>query len=198
MASNIWLILRTKSSAGVSRWSIGRTMMGIGTVRNLLSKCKSILLQRSSESWLIRCRSRIKSYQYLSGCMAQVIKLWSWLITHRVIQHGQRMHCMSKNMNLNPGGKVPYLQDGWFIHNSVQVSQPMVFPPNHPTFPDQPKGIKVVLAEHSLWHHRMLLICWDSKCNPTLISCCATWTLKHQPDFLTQKSLVQEAIEVAR
>ena len=74
----------------------------------------------------------------------------------------------------------------------------MVFPPSHPTFPDQPKGIKVVLKEHGLWHHRMLLICWDSKCNPTLTSCFATWTLKHQPDFLTQKSLVQETIEVAR
>ena len=47
-------------------------------------------------------------------------------------------------------------QDGWFTCNGVPVSQPMVFPPNHPTFCDQPKGMKVVLQKCSPWCHGIL------------------------------------------
>ena len=74
----------------------------------------------------------------------------------------------------------------------------MVFPPNHPTFPNQPKGMKAVLQEHSLCCSGMLLICQDeTKCEPTATTCCATRVLEHQPNFLAQKSLVQETIEAA-
>ena len=102
-----------------------------------------------------------------------------------------------QNMNLNPGGKVPHIHDGWFTHDGMQVLQPIVFPPNHPTFPNQPKGMKVVLQERGLWHPRILLTCRVPKCNSTSTSCCATQILEHQPDFLDQKSLVQETIEAA-
>ena len=98
-------------------------------------------------------------------------------------------------MNLNPGGKVPHIHDGWFTHDGMQVLQPIVFPPNYPTFPNQPKGMKVVLQERGLWHPRILLTCRVPKCNSTSTSCCATQILEHQPDFLDQKSLVQETIE---
>ena len=104
-----------------------------------------------------------------------------------------------QNMNLNPGGKVPCIRDGWFIcTDGVRVSQPMVFPPNHLTFPNQPKGMKAVLQEHGLWCPGMLLICQDeTKCEPTATTCCATQVLEHQPDFLAQKSLVEETIKAA-
>ena len=63
---------------------------------------------------------------------------------------------------------------------------------------DPPKGMKAILQESSLWHHRILLICLDeTKCEPTAITCCVTQVLEHQPDFLAQKSLVQETIEAA-
>jgi len=35
------------------------------------------------------------------------------------------------------------------MHNGCRISQPMVFPMDHPTNPDQPKGIKQVLTERA-------------------------------------------------
>ncbi|KAL1743271.1 hypothetical protein HDZ31DRAFT_41265, partial [Schizophyllum fasciatum] len=45
-------------------------------------------------------------------------------------------------MNLRPGGKQARMRDGWFIENGQRMCQPMVFPANHATHPDQPKGMK--------------------------------------------------------
>ncbi|KAF8159193.1 hypothetical protein B0H34DRAFT_655343 [Crassisporium funariophilum] len=45
-------------------------------------------------------------------------------------------------MNLRPGGKQACMRNGWFIHEGHKVIQPMVFPPDHPDFPDQPKGMR--------------------------------------------------------
>ena len=58
-------------------------------------------------------------------------------------------------MNLNPRGSVPKLWDGWFVHDGCQIPQLMVFPIDHPTNPDQPKGIKQVLTEWGLWRQGM-------------------------------------------
>ncbi len=35
----------------------------------------------------------------------------------------------------------------------------MVFPSNHPKYPNQPKGIKQVLIERGLWHNGLNLEC---------------------------------------
>ena len=101
-----------------------------------------------------------------------------------------------QNMNPNPGRKVPCIRDGWFICDSVQVPQSMVFPPDHTTLPNQLKWVKVILQECGLWHPGMLLICWNCKCEPTGTSCCTTQIC--QPDFLAQESIIQETIEMAR
>ncbi|KAG1866359.1 hypothetical protein C8R48DRAFT_600387 [Suillus tomentosus] len=45
-------------------------------------------------------------------------------------------------INVNPGGKQARMWNGWFIHDGVCVKQEMVFPANHPQYPNQPKGIK--------------------------------------------------------
>ncbi|KAI0030465.1 hypothetical protein K488DRAFT_79611 [Vararia minispora EC-137] len=74
--------------------------------------------------------------------------------------------CVS-NMNLRPGGKQSRLHDGWFIDtNGGVIVQPMIFPPDHKEFPDQPKehcdytfdtlrkNIKIALrsvSEHRAW-----------------------------------------------
>ena len=74
----------------------------------------------------------------------------------------------------------------------------MVFPIDHPTYPDQPKGIKHVLIEQGLWRLGMLLECKKPKvCSVDSIDCCAWWLLSQQPNFLEQKSSVQEIIEAA-
>ena len=105
---------------------------------------------------------------------------------------------LATKMNLNPGGAVPKLQDGWFMRDGCRISQPMVFPTDHPTNADQPKGIKQVLNERGLWRQGLHLDCKKPKiCSIDSIDCCARRLLSQQPDFLEQKSSVQEVIEAA-
>jgi hypothetical protein len=66
-------------------------------------------------------------------------------------------------MNLNPGGAKPKMQDGWFMHNRQRISQPMVFPQNHLKDPGEPKGMKQVLTERGLWRNSLLLVCKNKK-----------------------------------
>jgi hypothetical protein len=55
---------------------------------------------------------------------------------------------LTQDMNFNPAGSQPRLQDGWFINGLVEkVVQHMNFPVDHPTFPDKPKGTKQILTE---------------------------------------------------
>ncbi|KAI6123205.1 hypothetical protein EDD16DRAFT_1691577 [Pisolithus croceorrhizus] len=48
-------------------------------------------------------------------------------------------------MNMNPGGKQACMQDGWFICNGAKITQQMVFPQDHPQFPNLPKGMRQYL-----------------------------------------------------
>ena len=70
----------------------------------------------------------------------------------------------------------------------------MIFPSDHPQTPNVAKGIKAVLEEHELWQKNL----WG-KCSGKheSDSCCNAHILEMQPDFLEQKSLVQEVIEEA-
>ncbi|KAI5990947.1 hypothetical protein EDD15DRAFT_2169699 [Pisolithus albus] len=49
---------------------------------------------------------------------------------------------LTSRMNMNPGGKQAHMRDGWFTCNGVKVTQQMVFPQDHPQFPDLPKGMR--------------------------------------------------------
>ena len=100
-------------------------------------------------------------------------------------------------MNLNPGGKQARLRDGWFIRDGQKITQSMVFPADHPSYPDTPKGMKVVLQERGLWRDKMRLECAKPKCTAGATDCCAKRLLSLQPDFKAQKSSVQEVIEAA-
>jgi hypothetical protein len=101
-------------------------------------------------------------------------------------------------MNFNPAGAQSRLRDGWFINASGQrVSQPMIFPANHPKHPNMPKGMKAVLIERGLFRAGLKMECKKPKCEPDATDCCATRILSLQADFQEQKSLVQEVIEDA-
>ena len=64
--------------------------------------------------------------------------------------------------------------------------------------PLQPKGMQMVLEERGLWPRGGLrLKCPKNSCNPEVTACCATHLISVQPDFIEQKSLVQETIENA-
>ena len=102
---------------------------------------------------------------------------------------------LASRMNLRPGGKQAQMRDGWYMKDGGHVVQQMTFPTDHPEFPNQPKGMKAVLAERGLWVDGLLMQC--KKCDPEAMGCCARHILEHQPDFMEQHSLVQEVIEAA-
>ena len=60
----------------------------------------------------------------------------------------------ASRMNVNPGGSQAQMRDGWFQQNGKRIIQPMIFPADHPTFPNQPKGLWHVLAKWGIdtWH----------------------------------------------
>ncbi|KAF8230909.1 hypothetical protein L208DRAFT_1473084 [Tricholoma matsutake] len=71
----------------------------------------------------------------------------------------------------------------------------MIYPPNHPDFPDQPKGMRNVLLEQgfNVWNLRGKC----KKCDPDSVACCCKQILELQPNFQEQQSLVQEVIQAA-
>ena len=99
-------------------------------------------------------------------------------------------------MNMKPAGKQARMWDEWYVRDKNRITQPMVFPADHPDFPNMPKGMKQVLHEHGIDTQGLQMLCKE-KCHNEATSCCATCTLELQPDFQAQKSLVQEVIEAA-
>lgn len=71
----------------------------------------------------------------------------------------------------------------------------MVFPHDHPEYPNEAKGIKQVLTERGLCPARLRGKC--RKCPVDATDCCCKRILELQDDFQQQKSLVQEVIEEA-
>jgi hypothetical protein len=105
---------------------------------------------------------------------------------------------LTQDMNFNPAGSQPRLQDGWFINGLVEkVVQHMNFPVDHPTFPDKPKGTKQILTEWGLFWAKLKMQCKKPDCNPDATNCCAKHIIDLQLDFKEQKSLVHETIEAA-
>jgi hypothetical protein len=103
---------------------------------------------------------------------------------------------VASRMNTLPGGKQARLRDGWFERDGQVVVQPMIFSADHPRYPSQPKGIKQVLLERGLLPQTFLPGKCQSSCkDPAATACCGKRILELQPDFLAQKSLVQETIE---
>jgi hypothetical protein len=99
-------------------------------------------------------------------------------------------------MNLGPGGKQAVMRTTSFQCNGETICQPMVFPMDHadPQLRGKQKGVKQALVERNLWRNGLTLRCKTGECNEEH-TCCASAILGNQPDFLSQKSLVQEVIE---
>lgn len=88
------------------------------------------------------------------------------------------------------------MRDGWFMQDQQKITQSMVFLPNHPQYPNEPKGIKFVLTERGLYRRDLRGKC-KNRCEAGSLDCCNKQILELQPDFAQQKSLVQETIEAA-
>lgn len=74
--------------------------------------------------------------------------------------------------------------------------QSFYHPDDHPNMPGWFKGIEQIIQERGLWPEAGLLAeCPESKCPPNRDNCCCRSLLFKQPDFVSQKSELQEFVE---
>ena len=111
---------------------------------------------------------------------------------------------IAERMNFGPGGKQPWMRDGFYVKHDRRRPQRMSFSALHenPNLANAPKGLKQVLVERGLWREhtnfgRFLLKCLDS-CPTSGMDhkqCCARTVLANQPDFLSQKGKLEEELQ---
>lgn len=93
-------------------------------------------------------------------------------------------------MNLNPGGSDKYTFRDGILPNGQPQKMHLV--------DGRQKGIKVILKERNLWptDDKLVRKCEDCKRHSsTREDCCAVQILSLQPDFASQRPLIQEIIE---
>ena len=74
--------------------------------------------------------------------------------------------------------------------------QPFYFPPDHPTMPGWFKGMEQIIRERGLWPEKGLPVeCFSFRCPDGRTDCCCRRLLFSQPDFILQKSQLEELIE---
>ena len=98
---------------------------GIGMVRNLLSRYKSVILHNIRS---IKCKSRSKTKLYLRlhGPDYQALIMVDNSQGHSVWPK-DALHV--QNMDLNPGGKVPHIHDRWFTCDGMKFCNQWYFHP---------------------------------------------------------------------
>src|SRR5258708_8484890 len=75
--------------------------------------------------------------------------------------------------------------------------QPLYFPEDDPDMPGWFKGMEIIICERGLWprHADLLAQCPKFHCPPGHADCCCWQILYLQPDFMSQKSQLQELVE---
>jgi hypothetical protein len=93
--------------------------------------------------------------------------------------------------------KGPRMRDG--INPLTEGRQSFYFPDNHPSYPGWFKGMEQIICERSLWPEAGLPTECSGRTHPASEGqaiCCCRHLLYTQPDFLSQKPLIQEHIEL--
>ncbi|KAJ7059975.1 hypothetical protein C8F01DRAFT_1084402 [Mycena amicta] len=75
------------------------------------------------------------------------------------------------------------------------TAQPLYWPDNHPTMPGWFKGMEQILRERGLFRDGLNAQCPGFKCKPDTSDCCCRRLMFSQPDFVAQKSALQELVE---
>jgi hypothetical protein len=91
-------------------------------------------------------------------------------------------HC--KGSACMRGGIMPNGQMQSFYHDD-----------NHPELPGYFKGMEQIIRERGLWKYNLKAQCDNFKCVEGSTECCCQRLLFMQPDFVGQKSRLQEFIE---
>jgi hypothetical protein len=76
--------------------------------------------------------------------------------------------------------------------------QALYFPDDHPSMPGWFKGMEIIIRERGLWPEGdpdLLAQCPGFRCLPDRVDCCCRRILFLQPDFVSQKSQLQELVE---
>jgi hypothetical protein len=175
---------------------MGRIMKGIGMASGFVLRFVPRFLQASisHQTWSQMAEKIIPAFEAAHGAGYQALFIIDNSQGHAA--YAEDALRVGTRINVNPGGKQARMRNGWFIHDGVRVEQEMVFPANHPQYPNQPKGIKVILSERGLWQSNLRGKC-SSKCESGATECCNQRILRNQPDFQEQRPLIQEIIEAA-
>jgi hypothetical protein len=94
--------------------------------------------------------------------------------------------------------KNPKLQTGTRMRNGTMPNgetQSFYFDNNHPTMPGWFKGMEVIIRERGLWRDGLRAQCPGFKCKEGSTDCCCHRLLFCQPDFVNQKSELEELVE---
>ncbi len=96
----------------------------------------------------------------------------------------------SETWTPHPGG--PRMHNAWFANGEPQH---LYYPDDHPTMPGWFKGMETIIRERGLWPEDGLLAqCEGFKCEAGQTNCCCRRLLFTQPDFVAQKSQLEELI----
>jgi len=141
---------------------------------------------------------------------AQAMIVFDNSTNHGVFPEGALVVC--KGVNVKPGGinapgvaargdkhpAVPPMRNGWHMVQGVQVDQQMHDPNADGTCPGTFKGTKKILTERGLFQKGLRGDC-QAKVGEEKAGgvCCCKHLLMNQPDFLAQKTALEELCEAA-
>ena len=94
--------------------------------------------------------------------------------------------------------KGPKLDEGPRMRHGTMPNgetQSFYFEDDHPTMPGWFKGMEQIIKERGLWRDGLLAQCPGFKCEAGKTDCCCRRLLFCQPDFVNQKSALEELVE---
>jgi hypothetical protein len=103
----------------------------------------------------------------------------------------------ARKMPKRPNNGWTHHKDGPQMRNGTHAgsTQDFYFPVTHPTTAGWFKGMEVIIRERGLWPANGLNAeCHGFKCAPGRTDCCCRRLMFTQPDFVSQKSHLQEQI----
>jgi hypothetical protein len=103
----------------------------------------------------------------------------------------------ARKMPKNPSETWTHRKGGARMRHTMlsnDETQSFYFEDDHPTMPGWFKGMEQIIRERGLWKEGLLAQCEGFKCIAGINDCCCRRILFTQPDFVAQKSKLEEFI----